>query len=69
MNKPPLQIITLLARRKGGGWCTRQRFSDQHSDFRAGKLTLADFRLKALSAVTAWERVEPETEFKLEINL
>lgn len=56
--------VRLLSKKEGRDWSRRQSFG-MHSE---GDRTIADARMKAMLAAITWQRVEPETEFKIEVS-
>lgn len=66
--RPHKQLVTLLARKPGSEWMIRQRFNDEHTAMRGGKITRAQLIDRANSALVSWAANEPATEFQLEIH-
>lgn len=68
-TRPNLQIVTLLSRRAGvKDWHIRNKFSEDHTLQRAGRITIQQLIDIAETAKTRWLLTEPTTEFKIEVD-
>ena len=64
-----VQIVTLLARRPEykDEWRIRNRFGDEHFQYRERKINLNDLIKVAETAKTRWQVHEPNTEFMVDV--
>lgn len=67
--RKPLQLVTLLSRKSPNAeWGIRNKFDSEHSDMRAGKISIQQLMNVAELAKTRWQVHEPDTEFKVEVH-